>query len=368
MASAEKRVYPSYHHTPWPIAMTDESIDVARELQRQVSAFGSARTPLNEILHDERVVVAGSQLFSVPKEWTFQEFLIGYGKSTLGKDWLRQQLDTDEPGRHPLAHHFFSGFQMTLTRRRRGELHEFKMNGDLYAFMAFAYDMFTLSDNATIQASLLRRVLHEDQYHGARYEIFAAASLLRAGFSIAFENEKDSRTSHCEFTATSKTSKRSFSVEAKSRYRDTAKFERAESPPAARMYRILQDALTKNAEHERIIFADVNLPEDQNPVFHEPWHKEVAATLNELEQRQRADDPWPQAIILFTNRKTSPWRTNGNDRVSTVLLTAINHPLFKMSDPRAAEIAYPEIGKLFFATNELCVPPAHFVGQRGRLG
>jgi len=74
------------------------------------------------------------------------------------------------------------------------------------------------------------------------------------------------------------------------------------------------------------------------------------------------DAPWPQAIIFFTNRKTSPWK--GSDgRRSSVLLTAINHGLFKIPDRRPFEMEYPEIGKLFHAAMYLSSPPGEFFGQ-----
>jgi hypothetical protein len=72
--------------------------------------------------------------------------------------------------------------------------------------------------------------------------MFVAASLLRAGFDIAFEDESDSRTSHCEFTATSKRTGRSFSVEAKSRHRKLP-MSGCESTPQSRMSSLLRKAL-----------------------------------------------------------------------------------------------------------------------------
>jgi hypothetical protein len=237
------------------------------------------------------------------------------------------------------------------------------MNGDLLAFLSFAYDLFTLADNAEVQKSLFERLRKPDQYQGARYEMFVAASLLRAGFRIAFEDESDSTTSHCEFTATSQRTGRAFSVEVKSRHREPSVSDDAASPKS-RMYSLLQKALAKHACHERIIFAHVNLPPDDQPVFQQGWHQEVAASLNELEQKQRADDPWPQAIVFFTNRKTSPWLSKRVGGKATVLLTAINHPLFKTEELRAtAESQYPEIGTLFRVVNELGHPPSHFFAQ-----
>src|SRR5581483_2877613 len=242
-----------------------------------------------------------------------------------------------------------------------GHFAEMTMNAELYAFIAFAYDVFTVADNALVQASLLDRIRRVDHYQGARYELLAAASMLRAGFNIAFEDEGDSSRSHCEFAAIHKKTGRSFSVEAKSRHRLQPA---ANDPtPTARMYKIMQEALKKEADHERIIFMDVNLPPDNKALFEEEWHKEVARTLNALEKNQRPDDPWPQAIVFFTNRKTSPWPRQQAGSSATVLLTAINHPLFKTPDREPVENAYPEIGRLFHAVNDLSTPPNHFFGQ-----
>ncbi len=130
------------------------------------------------------------------------------------------------------------------------------------------------------------------------------------------------------------------------------------------MYRLLQNALAKKANHERIIFGDVNLPPDNKPLFQVRWHQEVAASLNELEQKQKPDDPWPQALMFFTNRITPSWPGKEAGRNTTVLLTANSHPLFKSEERRAkAERQYPEIGILFRAANELRRPPNHFFAQ-----
>lgn len=328
------------------------------ELQKQVTAFGGVRTPLDEIIGDKRIVVAGSQVLQIPAQWTFAEFLISYGRSRLGIDWIAENQASCDP--HPLVSHLANGFSaLRPTAQTDGQFIELTMNADLYAFISFAYDLFTAADNARVQASLLDRIRHAKLYQGARYELFAAASLLRAGFKIEFEDESDSTRSHCEFTATHRKTGRSYSVEAKSRHRD----EQAAGTPQARMYKILQQALKKQADHERIIFVDVNLPPDSKALFEEDWHREVGTTLKALEENQHADNPWPQAIIFFTNRKTSPWRGQKDENQSTVLLTAINHPLFKIPDRGPVEQAYPEIGRLFHAANHLSEPPARFFGQ-----
>jgi hypothetical protein len=328
-------------------------------LQSQLAAFGGARSPVDQQIDRMRLVVAGPQIFEIPHAWSFHQFLLNYGYSQLGADWITTNATT-----HPLVKHLIKGTAgISPTGVTDGNFVAATMNGDLLAFLSFAYDLFTLADNAEVQKPLFDRLRRQDQYQGARYEMFVAASLLRAGFTIAFEDESDSTTSHCEFTATSRQTGRPFSVEAKSRHRRSPGSDN-EPTPKAGMYRLLQNALSKRANHERIIFADVNLPPDDKPLFQVSWHQEVAASLNELEQKQKTDDPWPQAFVFFTNRIMSPWPAKAAGRNSTVLLTAINHPLFKSEELRGeAERQYPEIGVLFRAANELRRAPSHFFAQ-----
>jgi hypothetical protein len=65
--------------------MISDAERVAR-LQRQVSAFGGARSPLDQQIDGMRLVVAGPQIFEIPSAWTFHEFLLSYGQSQLGAD------------------------------------------------------------------------------------------------------------------------------------------------------------------------------------------------------------------------------------------------------------------------------------------
>jgi len=338
--------------------MTDEHI---AKFQRQVHAFGQSRVPLEQEIDGDRIVIAGAQMFAVPKRFSFHEFLISYAMNKLGQDWCQEHLIKGARP-HPLVDYFINGLaSLKVIGSSSDGLKQYKTNGEMHAFLTFAYDIFTIADNACIQDSLLRRVRNSDQFQGARFEIFAAASLIRAGFSIEFEDESDSRRSHCEFTATSRRTQRAFSVEAKSRHRNPDSTE-DNNIPRAGMYRLLQEALRKSANHERIIFADVNLPPDKMPFPQSDWHNEVASSLTELENKQKVDTPWPKAIIFFTNRKTSPWRGSDNSR-STVVLTAINHPLFKIPDRAPFEQQYPEIGNLFHAAMNLSSQPGEFFGQ-----
>ena len=62
------------------------------------------------------------------------------------------------------------------------------MTGAAAAYFTLAYDLYSLAHNVEIQAKLLARLRNCDGFRGARYEAFVAATLIRAGFAIEFEN------------------------------------------------------------------------------------------------------------------------------------------------------------------------------------
>ena len=106
---------------------------------------------------------------------------------------------------------------------------------------------------------MVQRLKDADNFEGAHYEVYVGAVFSRAGYNSAFEDEDDRTKSHCEFTATNKETGRSFSVEAKHRTWGPGQ------DPSSGRYRIgrkLTDALEKHAKHPRIVFIDVNVPDD----------------------------------------------------------------------------------------------------------
>lgn len=320
-------------------------------LQAELQRFGGSRTPLQLDFNGQRMVVAGSQIFSVPLSWSFQEFLLSYGMNFIGSELVAVEKDRNAP-KHPLAKMLLSSKLQALQEANQ-PLQFAWANAALHAFIHFSWDLFTVADNAHIQAALIARLKKKDLYQGARYELFVAASLIRGGFTIAFEDESDISTTHCEFAATSRDTQKAFSVEAKSRHRTS-------SAPGQKTgaYRLLQKALQKAASHERIVFIDVNQPLGAASFPNQPWHQDVMGMVSLMEEQQDPARRWPQAILFFTNGTFSPLGRNGS-----VVLTAINHPLFKMRDSRIVKQAYPEIGKLFAAVDDLSATPHKFPGQ-----
>src|SRR5438105_8385183 len=61
--------------------------------------------------------------------------------------------------------------------------------GPLLAYLTFAYDLYIVMDNGRLDTRLLDRLKLKDQFQGARHELFAETTCLRAGFKIEHENE-----------------------------------------------------------------------------------------------------------------------------------------------------------------------------------
>src|SRR4051794_6204593 len=104
-------------------------------LQKQLDAFGNVRSPLDQLVSGTRMVVAGPQIFSIPDTWSFPEFLIAYGRSQLGAEWIATSEASSNP--HPLISCLQTGLSAVRpTGRSDGHFIELTMNADLHAFIA----------------------------------------------------------------------------------------------------------------------------------------------------------------------------------------------------------------------------------------
>jgi hypothetical protein len=171
-----------------------------------------------------------------------------------------------------------------------GKVESIPYSGGTAAFMHLAYDLYSLDHNAELQERLLTRLRHPQGFPGARYETYVAAVFIRAGFDLVFENEQDGSTTHCEFTATHRGTGKTFSVEAKRR-----------EGKRLRLSRLFNDALSKQANHTRVVFMDINTPDegqgDVRPLFLTTVRNRLRAWEGTLLNGQ----PRPAAYVVMTN-------------------------------------------------------------------
>src|ERR1700722_1670668 len=160
-------------------------------------------------------------------------------------------------------------------------------------YLHLAYDLYALDHNAELQNKLLARLRNRDQFTGARYEVYVAATFIRAGFDIEFENEDDGSTTHCEFTATHRRTLKRFSVEAKRR-----------EGSRVRIGTLLNSALVKNANHARVVFIDINTRDDAIGMDAPPYMDKALRRLRSFEGQLLNGQPRPPAYVFVTN---TPW-------------------------------------------------------------
>lgn len=237
------------------------------------------------------VAVRNRLLYS--KKWkTFHDFLGDYLKDTLGSDWGNAELQRPFDQRHPvLVWYHKLCEQQRLFIKEPGKVSTARMTGAVAAYMHLAYDLYALDHNAELQTKLVARLRSREQFHGARYEVQVAAMLARAGFTLSFENEDDRSKSHCEFTAAHARTGKQFSVEAK----------RAES---GRVTRQLVRALSKAANHTRIVFIDLNTPDPSTGQAAPAYVQRAFDLLRRFETLDPQAQRLPPAYVFFTN---APW-------------------------------------------------------------
>ncbi len=347
---SQRRSIPSFSSGEVPPEVRRAVIEHQRKEAERIRNFGHGRPIISTDFHGYKVVAVGNTIH-YSKSWkTFHDFLGDYVKKVIGSEWGNAELKEPFEQRHPIIQWYRDVCDLQhRTIKEPGKVQSAVATGPVMAYMSLAYDLYTLEHHALLRKKLINRLKVNAQFQGARYETYVAAAFVRAWFDVVLEDEGNSATTHCEFTATHRGTGLKYSVEAKSRHRPGLLGQPGQQQPLeqieADVYRLLQGALSKRAEHDRIIFVDVNVPPHNGAPFEAQWFKKVAEQLKRLEEGQSAEDPWPSAFVFFTNH---PYHYVGNDAPEpgrTFIFTAINMPEFKGADPSVVR-KYPEINQV----------------------
>jgi len=263
----------------------------ARELRRDQQQ-GMGRPIIGTESWGYQIVAVGSTVHW--GKWrTFFDFLSDYIKQTLGGDWGNVEIAKPLSERHPVMRWYDAVCHyQQRTILEPGKVHTAPMTGATAAYFGLGYSLYLLAHNVALQQKLIARLKNRDQFQGAYYETLVAAWFILAGFELTLEDESDATDSHCEFTAKSKTSGKSYSVEAKSRGTDKDHLDVGAQ---------LVKALRKTAAHQRIVMIDVNVPDDAARSA-EDWLREVMQGLRRREPTLTVNgQPAPPAFVVVTN-------------------------------------------------------------------
>lgn len=285
------------------------------ELQRQererVMRYGEIRPQIAMEFQGHRFVAVGSKLH-YSKNWKFfPDFLRDYVPAVFGKEWGDAELAKPEQQRHPVVEWRGEAIRfMNAQQPQPDGMCAAMPNGFLGAYMAFAYDLYTVQHNGRLDDLLLTRLKKRDQFQGARHELFAEATCLRAGFAIEHENERDGNSRHAEFTARHGATGLFVSVEAKSKHRvgviAMAGVPQPHEKLSLRFGGLINDALAKNPPHPLVIFLDTNLPTRAADRLYVPQSLNPfvpSRIMRSLLERIRAEHNGadPYALLVFTN-------------------------------------------------------------------
>jgi hypothetical protein len=283
-------------------------VEHQRKEQERISKFGHVRPEIAGDFHGYKLVAIGGKVMYMPSEKCkfFTDLLIAYVPQMFGRDWFEQEIAKPPNGRHPVMQWRVKGMtfmnaQPPLPDGTRGAT----PTGPLLAYLTFAYDMYVVEHNAQLDSRLLERLKQADQFQGARHELFAEATCLRAGFEIEHEDETDPSRRHAEFTATHKTTGQRVSVEAKSKHRPgvlgQAGTREADNALNLRFGKLLNDAVAKNPAHPLVVFLDMNMPFQVAERFlaPRPPHPFIFRTLDRMRKEHCGKDPI--SLLVITN-------------------------------------------------------------------
>ncbi|WP_421736248.1 YecA family protein [Caulobacter sp.] len=341
-------------------AIKNMNAKVQRELswpQVHGAILPSAHTSMGD---GRRLASAGNALWLLEHDETWHGFLYDLLREQLGNDWFNAELSKSPEERHILARWYMEVCKLELDDNQRfTKWTPLQDTGATLAFRSVAYDTFCMMQAMSLTPKLLARLRHPDQFEGARYELWVAATLARADFSLELLNEDDRRSRHGELIATHRKSGSKFWVEAKRRHRQIDKVVGNAGAVQVDVQGLIADAVGKPANHARLIFIDVNLPPWHGTIENAPWVRQFRTSVNVLERQPlyRGRDDL-RAYVMATNH---PYHYNSNtipDPRHHFIGTSFNMPDL---DPRRLNEQHPVIMELMHSISRHFAIPDQFL-------
>lgn len=340
----------------------------AKARDRIAPGWGIDQRVVSVVAQSRRIVVVDEVYYTLDLSVTVHDFLLEFMKEKLGLAWGTAELAKPYPERHPvLQWHDHNSIRWQLLRKDipAGITVKSHPSGPIAALYSMAYDLFTVANNSLLDEKLLRRLRHNDQFQGARYELYTRAFFLRGGFGIELENENDRKDSHCEFTATSKQSGKSFSVEAKSRHRagllGQVGDRKSEESIQLDFSHLFSEALGKNATHMRIIFIDVNLPASDPAHLVPHWFDRLSRTVEKKERLTLEDGTrLPPCYLVVTNQPYHYGNPEAEAPNTRVVVAGFNIPGYRELTREELWTLHPVVAELVGAAASNLAMPVTF--------
>lgn len=284
-----------------------ELAEILKQDRQRRARFGQIRSAIQLDWHGKKWVAVGNKILNSANWKTPVDFLIDYMKFIMTPAWGKSELTKPLVDRHPIMQWYDAMCRLqAIAGQQAGPDGIFGVapSGAMRAYMLLAFDLYALQHHCSLQDRPVQRLRHPDQYQGARHELFAAATCIRAGFDIEYEDESDRSSKHTEFTATHRQTGVSICVEAKSKHRPSIlgmKGDRvADVELRTRLGGLINDALKKPHKHPLAIFLDLNLPPASPTHGTTEWFKTFTEPILRSIDRKGEEDPWD--LLVFSNQ------------------------------------------------------------------
>lgn len=345
-----------------PAIRTAEQMNMRYQIERREHEhlFGEVQPVVHQNYAGYKFVAVGNELHYAKESQvkTFPDFLMRYIATCLTPDWGNGEIKKALAARHPIM----QWYDALCRRQRQFEksddgLIKFSPDGPSMAYMLLAYDLYVLRNHGALQKRVVARLKTKGGFQGARYELFATATCIRAGFDIQHEDETDGSKTHPEFTATHRKTGQRMALEAKSRHRPGVLGFDLGGPrndePKAGVRNILAAAIEKDVTDPLVAFIDVNLPPEAS---NEGWFKEVVETVTSAFGLETGGSD-PFNLLVFTNQPYHYGAPGGPAPRRSTLNFRSNRPRLLAAHPEAILRVSEEAEKYGLVPNEFPANP-----------
>lgn len=307
---------------------------------RQIISFSDKR--------GSRVIAVGQTLHKSDHWRTFPDFLHEYAREKLGFEWGDAELKKPQAEQHVIVQWFKQMVEQRANQKPdRNGLINTDLTGASACFTTLAYSLYLLDHNVELQERYLQRLRNSTQMQGAYYELVVANCLIRAGFQLVLEDETDGNSSHCEFTARSRTTGITYWVEAKCRtvqgimgagrnFSDGV--TQSETDCTTRVIPQLNKALKKETDLPRMIFLELNAPSILSPQGQPAW---IDTVYKKLDRHQTSNNGMKSAYVFVTSFPFH-WHLGEKAPGPQALAYGLNIPDFAKPGPVSLVTAYKQ--------------------------
>jgi len=316
-------------------------------------------------MKDKIAVVIGRALML--GAWrTFTDFLLDYFAARMGREWIATEMSKGNDG-HPIGQ--WATAMRDAQPKATGVIKS-TINNGFRSILSAAYNLYLIEHHyeqydEPLFERILNRLRRPDDFLSTLAETNAAASFLKAGFLLEYEDDRRAGH-HSEFIASHPKTKNRFSVEVATRSgKDRSELKLKDR---IKLKNKLSHALKKSLPWTRVVFVDLNIPDvlsNTNDVM-------LDELLIEVEEAERSlrikGSPAPSAYLFLTNQ---PFHYNLQSMEGAPLIGALGFKL-PTFQPRGSTTfrevilgreLHPEMHDLIESMKLHGEPPSTFDGE-----